>query len=348
MIRASRTWVAPLLLAALMSACTSSGSADQDRAARTPVADAPTSSADPTLRANARAAEDPHPVSIPALIEKDIEGGDLRITRELGRTSSYVRNLVTYRSGDLTVSGLMNVPVGDGPFPVLVLAHGYIDPDVYTTGRGFERTQAYLASRGFVVLHVDYRNHATSDDDPDNDLKLRLGYVEDVIGAVHAVRSSGLPFIDPDRIGVLGRSMGGGVALSAAVVEPDLVDAIVVFAPISSDAADNFERWINRPGRRALARAVIDTYGAPSETPAFWRNASARSFFDRVSDPILIHHGTADESVPYRWSRETLAALKAAGADARLYTYPGEGHSFGAAYAPSMRRTVDFFREHLD
>jgi hypothetical protein len=39
----------------------------------------------------------------------------------------------------------MNVPDGKGPFPVLVLNHGYIDPDTYFPGQGMPREHDYLA-----------------------------------------------------------------------------------------------------------------------------------------------------------------------------------------------------------
>lgn len=289
-----------------------------------------------------------HPVSLPALFEKEYDGRDFTVRSTRARGSAYTEYAITFRSGRLRISGLMFVPVGEGPFPVLVLAHGYIDPAVYTTGRGFETTQDWLARRGYAVVHVDYRNHATSDDDPRNDLRMRLGYTEDVINAARAVKSSGLDYLDVERIGLLGRSMGGGVALNVAVVAPDLFDAIVTFAPVSSDTVDNFNRWINRPGRRALAREIIDTYGSPRAAPEFWANASPRTFFERVRDPIQIHHGTDDESCPVRWSHETFAALKDAGARARLHLYPGEGHAFGPAYGRSMTRAAAFFDRHFD
>jgi hypothetical protein len=87
----------------------------------------------------------------------------------------------------------MNMPAGEGPFPALVLAHGYIDPDAYVSGQGMPREQDRLARGGYVVLHTDYRNHAGSDKDPDNDVNLRLAYTEDVIGAALALRDSGRP-----------------------------------------------------------------------------------------------------------------------------------------------------------
>ena len=90
------------------------------------------------------------------------------------RTAAYTSYDVTYRSRSTTdrgeesyrISGVLNVPTGRGPFPAVVLAHGYIDPAFYVRGQGMTRERGYLASRGYVALHVDYRNHAESDDDP--------------------------------------------------------------------------------------------------------------------------------------------------------------------------------------
>src|SRR4249920_3740286 len=84
----------------------------------------------PTATPTPSPTEDPpHPVSLQALMAKEYDGRQLRVGRVLARTSDYTRHFVTYRSGKLTISGIMNVPTGAGPFPVLVLNHGYIDPD---------------------------------------------------------------------------------------------------------------------------------------------------------------------------------------------------------------------------
>jgi dipeptidyl aminopeptidase/acylaminoacyl peptidase len=279
---------------------------------------------------------------------KEYDGRQLRVGRVLARTSAYTRHSVTYKSGELTISGIMNVPTGDGPFPVLILNHGYIDPDIYTSGRGLAREQDYLARRGYVVLHTDYRNHAQSDDDSETDLRLRLGYTEDVVNAVLAIKGSSLRYLDRERVGLLGRSMGGGITYNVLVVKPGLVDAAVVFAPVSSDTVDNFNRWTRgQSDRRRLAKSVIGRYGSPEGNPAFWRNVSPVNFFVRVSEPLLIHHGTADESCPISWSRETLAVLERLDKDAKLFVYDGEPHAFGAAWPTSMQRTVAFFDKHL-
>jgi dipeptidyl aminopeptidase/acylaminoacyl peptidase len=286
------------------------------------------------------------PVSLQALMSKEYDGRALRTRRVLARTAAYTRYFVTFRSGDLRISGVMNVPRGNGPFPVLVLLHGYIDPGVYVNGQGLLREQDYLARHGYVALHVDYRGHAHSDPAPGAETSLRLGYTVDAINAVHAVRRSRLPYLDGTRVGLLGRSMGGGVVYNTLVAQPGLVDAAVAFAPVSSDTVDNFERW-TVPERADVARRIIARHGSPEGDPQFWRDVSPRTFFDRVTEPLLIHHGTSDDSCPPRWSRTTVRALRAAGADVRLQWYDGEEHAFGPQWPLSMRRTVTFFDRTL-
>ena len=98
----------------------------------------------------------------------------------------------------------------------------------------------------------------------------------------------------------------------------------------------------------AQPREIIRRYGAPEDNPVYWRTVSPITYVDRITEPLMIQHGTADESCPVRWTRRTAAALRAAGKDLRLTIYPGEGHNFAAAWPPSMRRTVRFLRAELD
>ena len=344
-----KSLAACFLLGLLLSGCTAPS--DQAAPASPEASDgAAPSSLEPATPSSgpSSAPEAVNPVSLPALFAKRYDGRRLRLGRVLLRTDAYTQRAVTYRGDGLLITGVMDIPEGSGPFPVLVLAHGYIDPAVYATGQGLRREQDWLARAGYVVLHVDYRDHAGSSRDPDADEHLRLGYTVDVINAIHALRRSRLRFLDRERIGLLGRSMGGGVVYNVLTVAPGLVDAAVVFAPVSSRAEENFDRWIRHdPSRAALSRRIIRAYGTPEQSPEFWREVSPRTFFGRITEPILIHHGTADESCPIRWSRQSLAALRRAGVDARMFTYPGEPHAFAGAWPTSMRRTVRVFDRRL-
>ncbi len=286
-----------------------------------------------------------YPISIPALSQQEFDGRDLQLGRVLDDNNYYTRYYVTYLSGDLKISGIMNVPKGDGVFPVLILNHGYIDPSIYTNGRGLRREQDYLAQNGFVVIHPDYRNHADSDKDDDNHLSLRFGYTEDVINVVYAVRESDFDFIDKTNIGLLGHSMGGGITLNIITARPDLVKAAVLFAPVSGDYRDNFARWTkNRPTE---ANDIISLYGEPDANPDFWESISPLNFVSNISIPVMIHHGDADESVPLEWSDKLSVALKDNNKKYEYFIYTGEPHEFIKAWPQVMLRTTDFFNKYL-
>lgn len=286
-----------------------------------------------------------HPVSLPAYAAKEYDGRELKLGPVLAQNEAYTRYFITYKSGALSISGIMNLPHGAGPFPVLILNHGYIDLAIYTNGRGLKREQDYLARRGYAVVHSDYRNHALSDKDPEADIKFRLGYLEDVVNAIYAVKNSSLVELDKNNIGMLGHSMGGGIGLNVLVVKPDLVKATVLFAPVSIDWRDNFEKWgLRRP---ELAQKITEVYGLPQDNLEFWNNISAINFLDKIQSPLLIHHGDQDESVPVAWSDKLVIQLKENQKEVIYYTYAGEPHEFAWAWTLVMQRTAEFFDLYL-
>ena len=97
-----------------------------------------------------------------------------------------------------------------------------------------------------------------------------------------------------------------------------------------------------------MNRRIERGYGLPKDNPKFWRAASARSYLDRVTEPVLVHHGVQDDTCPIAWSRATVKALKRGGAKVTFRTYQGEGHTFERQWTTSIKRTVAFFDKHLD
>ncbi len=289
--------------------------------------------------------EKPHEVSIPALINQKFNGSDLKLVRVLAENNVYTRHYITYKSGDLTISGIMNIPKGEGPFPILILNHGYIDTSIYTNGRGLKREQDYFARHGFAVLHPDYRNHAESSKDTRDELAVRLSYGEDVINAVYALKNSDLKIIDKERIGMIGHSMGGGITLSTLVIQPDLVDAAVLYAPVSGDMRKSYERWMSR--RPEAAESIAMLYGTPTSSPKFWDEVSSETFYDRIKAPIAIFHGTADDSVPLEWSEQTKKLLEKKGKKVSLTIYPGAPHEFVKDWQNFMDASRIFFEQNL-
>ncbi len=298
----------PVAAMLLLTAC--SGGDDSSNATRTPSASPTTSAptepsptATPTPSGSETAEPEPtpepkpYPVSLPAYFEREPDGGDLRLGAVRERTAAYTSYDASYRSGHLRVTGVLNIPTGKGPFPAVVLAHGYIDPAIYVSGQGMTRERGYLATQGFVAFHVDYRNHAGSDNDPLAARRLRTGYALDVINAVQALRRSPRVPVDDDRIGVFGRSMGGGVVYKALEIAPGLAGAATAWASVSSREDENFDHFIrDDPGdRQELVAFVEQEYGLPGQpgSAKFWRQISARTYFDRITEPVLLVHGSS-------------------------------------------------------
>ena len=296
------------------------------------------------------------PVSVLGLAEQQHQGDRLRLGAMREQAAEYTSYDVTYRSRtttgtateSYTISGVLNVPRGPGPFPAVVLAHGYIDPAIYVRGQGMTRERGTLAARGYVALHVDYRNHAESDDDPRLQIRMRLGYSADVINAVKALRTSAEIPVDGDRIALFGRSMGGGVILKALVAEPGLVQAAAPWASVSSLERQNYDQFIRSdPDDSGVRRGVARRIDTPEQNPRLWRENSSRPYLNRITEPVLLVHGRFDDTCPPSWARATQRALTRAGATSKLVWY-ADGHAFGPAFNRAMNRTVRFFDHHLD
>lgn len=354
-MKAGARWATVAVL--LLSGCTSGPADDSGEATRTP-SSVPSESTPAAPSADPEPStpepEPPHPISVAALAQAELTGGDLRLGAVRERTGSFTSYDVTFASTTagqgtrpLRISGVLNVPAGPGPFPAVVLAHGYIEPAIYVRGQGMTRERGYLAEQGFVALHVDYRNHAESTVDPRVSTAVRLGYSTDVIAAVRALRASKEVDVDPDRIALFGRSMGGGVVLRALAAEPGLVAAGVLWASVSSLEGENFEHFNASDVADAELRAELrDRHGLPDEAPEFWRGISSRPMFDQLTEPVLMAHGRFDETCPPRWARATHLALRRAGVDSTLEWYD-DGHAFGPAFFAAMERTVRFLDQQM-
>lgn len=274
-------------------------------------------------------------------MRRPVDGGSLRLGQLLETTADFTRRVVTYSSDGLTVSGVLLRPRGRGPFPAVVLNHGYIEPSAYTSGQGLAREQAWLASAGYVVLHTDYRGHAGSDPATALDRESLLGYTRDAANAVDAL--AGEQYVDPERIGMLGRSMGGGVTQNVLVAYPGLVDAAVIYASVSSDFVQS-QREFREPDQPVDFAPWFDRFGTPSRSPEFYAGLSARTHFDLITEPVLSLHGSVDDVCPPGWARRTDALMRTAGVDSTLRFFADEGHTFYGAWQDSIELADAFLR----
>ena len=344
-------WAGLVVVGGFVAGCTispPSGDVTSTATSATPTSTSATTTSQTAPTTSAKTAPSPTataapPLSPETLFTKTYDGRNLTRGREVGSTTAYQQYIATFEGDGLTISGRLLVPRGAGPFPAVVLAHGYADPAVYDNTTQMSRERDYLARQGYVVLLVDYRNHAGSSKDSDADANLRLGYAVDVINAAKALQRD--PQVIPDRIALMGRSMGGGVTYTALVAAPGLFRAGIAYAPVSSNTVDNFEKW-TRPDGETAGR-VVDVLGEPAANPDAWAKASPRTYFDRITEPVLIHQGTADLSCPIAWAQASVDALKSAGKSVEYFTYAGQPHVFtNGPWTTSIQRSVDFLKQH--
>lgn len=274
-------------------------------------------------------------------------GGAVEITNYWEETDAFTRYLITYPSEDpasgerLTISGMMAVPKGQGPFPVVILNHGYIPQSRFWSGSDTYDASTFLASRGFLTISPDFRGLGRSDS---GDNLFRTGWAIDIINLI-----SSLPSIrqaDPTRVGLWGHSLGGSATARVMVVDPR-VKASVLYAPVSADDQELL-RSRGLSGRPDSDDPRRRDYGIVARHPDFVALTSPIKHLDLVQGPVQIHQGTADRTTPSRWARAIRDGLKQAGKDVEYFDYPGQGHAFrGESWSQFMERITDFYRRTL-
>lgn len=286
-------------------------------------------------------------LSIKGLASEKLEGGEFEVIRVLAENEWYTRYQVQYQSNGTEISGVFIIPKTGGPFPLLMLNHGYFPEDEYTLGRGLKREQDFFGLSNYAVLHSDYRGHAFSDANPDDRLLYdsSFGYAMDVINGITALQKSNFKKqIDFEKIGMLGHSMGGDIALDIAVTYPELVDAFVLYAPASGDAWKNFDRWKRE---EPYAEKTLNTFGSYADDPDTWDELSASGYLENLSAPMLVFHGEKDDVVPVEWSDSLVRNLEEKEKEIRYVIYPEEDHQFEDRYWDFVWEARRFFDSKL-
>ena len=321
-----------------------------------------------------------YPYTIEGLRQHEYQTGDIRILETLTETDKYTAYLIDYPSDGLTITGVMQIPQGEGPFPVIVMNHGFYARSVYNSGDGTDRSSAFLAEHGYITLASDYRSWGGSDV---GESLFYSGLAIDVINLLNAIPS--IPQADATRVGMWGHSMGGGVTMKVLTIlgsrgldtplaiargYSTTVKAAVLYSSVSANHADVIARWGNgclgdiAAGEQLLGCNSADVvpldlpnsllnafHNAPSD-PELMKKVSPIYFVDSITAPIQIHYGSLDgltySGTPPEWSIKLDQALRDADKDVELFRYEGEGHSFvGQPWFDFMIRVLDFFDENL-
>lgn len=182
-----------------------------------------------------------------------------------------------------------------------------------------------FALHGFAGMSINYKLRKTKD---------QITWPQCLHDAKTAVRwlrvNADKLGIDPERIAVVGGSAGGNLAAMLA----------------TTGEADGLEPAEPYAGVSTRVRCAVDFYGAVdlmnyhdvkmfaktrAEAPELYAKASPVTYVDAKDAPMLILHGTKDETVPLSQSETLAAKCKAAGLEHELIIIPNAPHTFTLA-----------------
>jgi pimeloyl-ACP methyl ester carboxylesterase len=221
----------------------------------------------------------------------------------------------TPRGENITLRGwLLN---GTPGAPYLIFVHGI--GDQRTGNDALDIASRLLRDKGYNILLFDLRAEGTSGGG-----LITAGQKEqlDVLGAYDFVVSRGA---EPGRVGLISRSYGAGTSIMAAPREPG-IGALVADSPFA-DAQEFLAQEVAR--KTPIPKAVVSTLvpGARFFADLLYGihlgDLKPERAVSKITYPILIIHGEADERVPVEQGRRVYAA---APAGSELWTLPGVTH----------------------
>lgn len=254
-------------------------------------------------------------------------------------------------------NGILHVPGGAGPFPVVVFAHGGDDGvdeqqwNTFIQSLGTLRDSIALIAPSFRSEPVDIEEGVwTSQGSPspwDRD-------VDDLRGLLRACAKID-PKLDTSRVSVVGYSRGGGVALLSAERDPAFKSVFTIAAPTSFQGpwvrglAESILKGeaVDLPGVDYIESAVLKSLksgsiGMDSARRELVRR-SASTWARRLPAALQSHHGMADVTVPSSELDRLVDALHVAGRSVDSHFWPNRDHysvlvdAFG--YLPGFVRT---------
>ena len=158
---------------------------------------------------------------------------------------------LSFTSWDKLLRGTLQLPGSAGPFPCVVLCHGFgsYDDDL----DGFVRLADFLAQEGLASFRFSFTG---SHPYPDRGtIRPATRWVDDALSALARVAQHSQ--VDAARLGLLGVSVGGGVVIQTAALLAS-VRAVVALAPVADGEDWLRHRWISTRGQSAWEQFVAD------------------------------------------------------------------------------------------
>ncbi len=253
--------------------------------------------------------------------------------------------LIHFTNEGLRLYGMLHQPEGAGPHPAVMILHGFTGQRI-EPHRLFVKLARQLTAAGVAALRFDFRGSGESEGEF-ADMTI-LGEVSDALAGLDWLAAqSG---IDPDRLGVLGLSLGGCVAAITAGRRPEQVRALTLWSAVARPERifrrrmDDFpaeQRPIRVEGGYDIGGNILgDAFLA--ELPQVQPLAEVA----RYAGPALIVHGAQDDVVPPTDADAYEAALPGR-VTKHIVAHADHTYNRASWEREVLQVSVDFFRSEL-
>jgi hypothetical protein len=264
---------------------------------------------------------------------------------------------VTIMNGARAVPATVVVPDGQGPFPAVVMNHGH--GGGRNEGGGFAKLAKALADAGIMTIRMDFPGSGDSKE------PFTEGYLSNMISDSNA----SLVFLlanfpaDPNKLGILGYSMGGRIALTVAQEPSNPYKAVGLLAP-SADPGKGLLLFFAGDEAKydaLYAEASSDKGYADYTTVYGQKQQLSKKWFDELlasspldgiaayKGPMLVLHGDKDEVIKQPEIDDVVKAYPAA----KVVIVPDADHGYGFySDQPEVTKLVEssfatFFSDNL-
>jgi dipeptidyl aminopeptidase/acylaminoacyl peptidase len=209
---------------------------------------------------------------------------------------------------------------GTNKAPALVWVHGGPGGRL---AKGYKGRIQYFVNHGYVVLGVNYRgsygfgkkffhaDHRKHGREPLWDCVVAKDYL------------ASLAYVDASRIGIIGASFGGYMALAAATFHEDEFVAAVNICGLS-----NLVSFANTLPKYWDKKRFYEKLGDPQRDEELLHAISPLFHADRIKSPVMILQGATDPRCPREQSDEMVAAIRRHGGKVEYLVYEDEAHGF--------------------
>jgi dipeptidyl-peptidase-4 len=215
-------------------------------------------------------------------------------------------------------------------YPVFFEHYG--GPHVQTVTRGWAGAlEQAIVAKGFIFFAIDNRGSNNRGVAFESAIWRAMGSVEVADQKAGALYLKSLPFVDGAKIATYGWSYGGYMTLKMLEADQGLYAAGISGAPVTK-----WELYDTHYTERYL--------GDPNTEPQVYTRADALVDAAKITDPLLLIHGMADDNVVFEHSSVLIGQLQGAAVPFEMMLYPGYTHRVGGPkVGPHLWNTIFAF-----